>query len=256
MLELFDTHVHLDAEAFDDDREAVIDRARAAGVTRFVTIGAGYGADSAGRAVALAEKYDCIWATVGIHPHDAASPVDVDKLQSLAQHPRVVAIGETGFDFFKEFAPRADQERWFRIHVQLSRDLRKPLVIHSRDSGEETLRVLKEEKAESGVFHCYPEDARFAARLRDMNFLISVPGIITFKKSEALRATLREIPLSQIMLETDAPYLAPEPYRGKRCESSFMVETARAIATLKGISIEEVAHSTTQTALRFFSIGG
>ena len=285
-MELFDTHSHLDSAVFDTDREEVLARARAAGVTRFVSIGAGAGpaapttgdtnapsgADmnplrtplaSAPQALKLAERHPFIWAAVGVHPHDSRIESEESferhraELRELAHHPRAVAIGETGLDFFYDFSPKVDQFRWFESQIDLAKELGKPLIIHSRNAGMESLNLLTERGAHEvgGVFHCYSESAEFAATLRKINFMISIPGIVTFKKSQNIRAAVAGAPLEQIMLETDGPYLAPEPYRGKRCESSFMVKTAEMVAQIKGISLEEVARITTANALRFFKIG-
>ena len=253
---LFDSHTHLDADAFKEDQSAVIERALAAGVRRIVTIGASEGFKSADRAIALAEKYDFIWASAGIHPHDAATPIDIKALESLLLHPRVVAVGETGLDYFKEWSPRELQDRWFRAQIELALSVKKPLIIHSREAAEQCLEILRSYHAErvGGVFHCYSEDAAFAEKLKEINFLVSIPGSITFKKAEKLRDAVKAIPLAQIMLETDAPYLAPEPHRGKRCESSQMVETALAVAKIKAVSVEHVAQVTTSTASTFFKI--
>lgn len=262
MLELIDSHTHLDAKDFDTDRESVIQRAKDAGVTRLISIGAGYGAESAARAIAISEKYDFVWASVGIHPHDAKSDPDQNPdqttiIRSLALHPRAVAIGETGLDFYRDWgAPRELQEKWFRFQIALAIELNKPLIIHSREAGNDCLKMLRDGGAEKcgGVFHCYAENEIFAAELRKINFLISIPGTLTFKKADALRAIVKEVPLEQIMLETDAPYMAPEPHRGKRCESSFMVETAKMLAKVKGLSLEQVAAQTTKTAEMFFKL--
>lgn len=255
-IELFDTHTHLDATDFDQDRDEVITRARAAGVTRILTIGAGYGIDSAARAIAIAEKHDNIWASAGVHPHDASHPLDVDALRTLAGHPKVRAIGETGLDFFKEFSPRAEQERWFEAQVALAIEVGKPIIIHSREAGKECIDRLENWGASKvgGVFHCYAEDSEFAVKLRKINFLVSFPGSLTFKKATALRETASKIPLEQIMLETDAPYLAPEPFRGKRCESAFTLETAKMLAQIKNLTLEEVAAQTTKTAREFYKV--
>jgi len=252
---LVDSHTHLDAEAFNEDRDAVIERAVNAGVTRLITIGAGRGIDSARAAVALAANNAHIWATVGIHPHDTGADLALPEIETLASHPRVVAIGETGLDFFRDWAPVDKQHRYFEKQIELALRVKKPLIIHSRDAGSQCLEILQRLGAAQvgGVFHCYSEDAAFAQTLRTMNFLVSFPGALTFKKSTATREICKNIPLDQIMVETDAPYLAPEPYRGKRCESSFVVETARCLATVHGIPFEEVARITTANALRLFS---
>jgi TatD DNase family protein len=255
-LELFDTHVHLDSTDYDADREEIIERAHSAGVSRFVSIGAGYGSESAKRAIAIAASHPRIWASAGIHPHDAANPLEPEKLLELASNARVVAIGETGLDFHYDFAPRKEQEGWFQAQIEIAKKLKKPLIIHSREAGPECLQILTDSHASEvgGVFHCYSEDAAFARKLRDINFMISIPGTVTFKKAEGVRATVKDTPLEQIMLETDGPFMAPTPYRGKRCESAFMVETAKVVAALKDISLEELAKVTTQNALRFFKL--
>lgn len=255
-MELIDTHIHLDSADFASDLDQVIERGLAAGIVNFISVGAGYGADSAGKAIAIAEKYPCVYATVGIHPHDAATAFDPDFLRPLAAHPKVVAIGETGLDFYQDWSPRDRQEMWFRAQIETAIEAGKPLVIHSRDAGEECLRILKETGAEKtgGVFHCYAEDQHFAERLREINFMVSIPGTVTFKKADRLREIVRAIPLDQLMLETDGPYMAPEPYRGKRCESAYMTETAKAIAKVKGIGPEELAKITTENAKKFFRI--
>lgn len=251
-----DSHTHLDSEVFDEDREACIERAIAAGVTRMITIGAGQGIESARRAIALVERYPFIWATAGIHPHDAGADFDFSELETLARHPKVVAVGETGLDFFRDWSPVDKQYIYFERQIEIALAVRKPIVIHSRQAGEECVRILEQRGAQAvgGVFHCYSENAEFALRLRALGFLVSFPGFITFKKQDEARQVCSAIPLEQIMVETDAPYMAPEPHRGKRCEPSFVVETARQLATLKGVSLEEVAKQTTENALRLFSL--
>lgn len=255
-VQLFDSHTHLDADVFAEDRDEIIARARAAGVDYMLSVGAGYGIQGATRAIALAEQYPFIWASAGVHPHDAKEPLQIEQLREYARHPRVVAIGETGLDFYRDWAPREDQYEWFLAQISLALELKKPLIIHSREAGEECLSELEKEGAAAigGVFHCYAEDASFAARLREINFLVSFPGSITFKNAGSLRQTIKEIPIEQIMLETDAPYMAPVPYRGKRCESSFLIETAKVLAEIKEISLEECAAVTTQNAVKLFSI--
>jgi len=256
MLELVDTHTHLDSPEFADDQAEVIQRAVAAGVTKLVTIGASDGFDSAERAIALAEKYEYIWASVGIHPHDAPTPTDRERLMQLGGHPKVVAIGETGLDFFRDWSPKDLQEKWFRLQIEIARELKKPIIIHSRDAGPECLEILKAEQAADvgGVFHCFAENAEFALKLAEINFLVSFPGTLTFKKADSVRAAAIKIPIEQIMLETDAPYMSPSPLRGKRCESSYMIHTAAVLADIKNLSLEEVAKVTTQTACEFYRI--
>lgn len=254
MVSLVDTHTHLTAHEFDHDRAEVLLRAEGAGVTRFITIGAGYGRSSAEAAVALAESDSRVFASVGLHPNDAAEPFDAALLPPLASHPRVVAIGETGFDFYWKHATPTQQERWFRHQVELALEVRKPIVIHSREAGSECLALLSEYPVHEvgGVFHCFAEDSSFAEKLAPMNFLISVPGTVTFKKAEALRTVVREVPLEQLLLETDAPFLAPEPHRGTRNESAYMALTAQRIADIRGISLETLAQATNENAKRLF----
>jgi TatD DNase family protein len=254
MISLVDTHTHLTARDFDHDRAEVLARAEAAGVTRFITIGAGYGRASASAAVALAEHDSRVFASVGLHPNDAAEPFDESLLPPLASHPRVVAIGETGFDFYWKHATPAQQERWFRHQVELALQVRKPIVIHSREAGKECLALLNDYPVHEvgGVFHCFAEDIAFAEKLAPMNFLISVPGSVTFKKAETLRTVVREIPLHQLLLETDAPFLAPEPHRGTRNESAYMVLTAERIAEIRDIPLETLAQATNENVKRLF----
>ena len=217
MIEFFDSHTHLDSEEFDADREQVIERAQKAGVTRILSVGASDGFESAKRVIALVEKYPFIWASAGIHPHDAETEFNPDYLDELLTHPKVRAVGETGLDFFRDWSPRDLQEKWFRAQIKAAKKVSKPLIIHSREAGNECLAILQEEEAKTvgGVFHCYAEDATFAEKLRKINFLVSFPGTITFKKADNVREAASNIPLEQIMIETDAPYMAPVPYRGK-----------------------------------------
>jgi TatD DNase family protein len=258
--EIIDTHVHLDAPAFDEDREACIERAVAAGVTTMISIGAGYGGlSSAYKSIELAERYPFIWATVGIHPHDADAAFDINVLKDLAKHPKVVAIGETGLDFFKKLSEPERQYRAFEAQIDIAKEVKKPLVIHSRDAGEECLRILTERDAAQvgGVFHCFAEDAAFAERLWKIGFYVSFPGVITFKKSERTRQICSEIPLEQILIETDGPFMAPEPHRGKRCEPAFVVETAKRVAEIKGLTLEQAtAITSANTRALFFRTQG
>jgi len=254
-IELIDSHCHLDMEPFDGDRDDCIARASKAGVTKLITIGTGSGLHGARRAIALAEKYPNVWASVGIHPHSSGEAFDRAELETLARHPKVVAIGETGLDFFRDWAPVDKQRAVFREQIALARLVSKPLIIHCREAGQECLQTLLEHKAADvgGVFHCFSEDAVFAKKLRTIGFLVSFPGQITFKNAGLVRDTCRDIPLEQMLVETDSPFLAPEPQRGKRCEPAFVVHTAHKIAEVKGLSFEEVAAITTRNTLTLFS---
>jgi TatD DNase family protein len=253
-IELIDTHTHLDSPEFDADRAECVRRAQEAGIVRILTIGAADGLGSAKRAIALAREFPCVWAATGIHPHDAARPESPDELRELAQDQRVVAIGETGLDFFRDWSPKRDQYIWFERQIGLALELKKPLVIHSREAGKECLEVLKQNGASEvgGVFHCYAENANFAEKLREINFLVSFPGFITFKRSDDSRAIARDIPLEQMMIETDAPYMAPEPHRGKRCEVAHVRGTAEVIAQIKDLPLDEFARVTTINAMKLF----
>ena len=254
--ELIDSHVHLDAADYDADREVVLSRAIESHVTTLITIGASDGIDSAHRAIALAETHSNVWCTVGIHPHCAGKGLSIDEIKKLAPHPRVVGIGETGLDFFRDWAPVADQERFFREQIRLAKEIQKPLIIHSRDAGARCLEILTEERAETigGVFHCFAEDAAYAQLIWKLNFYVSFPGVITFKKAIKAQEAAKEIPLERILIETDGPYLAPEPFRGKRCESAHVKITAEALAKLKGVTFEAVAKQTTENSKRLFKI--
>ena len=252
---LIDTHCHLPSLTHKPLEQILAD-AQAAGVTRMVCIGAADGIDSARAAVALAEQYDNVWASVGVHPHDAGNFTEVTELEQYLAHDRVVAIGETGLDFFKEWAPFPEQRMLFRNSIAMAKNCGKPLIIHCRDAHAETLATLEEcgAAAVGGVFHCYAEDEEFAKKLRDINFLVSLTGILTFKNAAKLRAAVRNIPLEQIMLETDCPYMAPEPHRGKPAEPSHVRIIAETLAAVHETSVEHVARVTTATAERFFSL--
>lgn len=254
-MELIDTHCHIT----DKDPgyvEAITERAANCSVNRFICIGASRGIDSAKQAVALAEKYPHIWATIGIHPHDADDFKNVDQIRDLARHPKVVAIGETGLDYFRDWAKKENQLVIFKAQIALAKEVKKPLVIHSREAASDCLEILKQEGAElvGGVYHCYAEDADYAKKIRELNFLVSFTGNVTFKKADKIQLAARNIPLSQIMLETDAPYMAPEPFRGKESEPMHVYQVATKIAELKGQTLEEVARITTENALRLFGL--
>ncbi len=254
-MNLIDTHCHLPSLEHSPLPE-ILERAEKAHVTKMVCIGAGSAKDAAFEAVALAEKYPQVWASVGIHPHDAGSTTDIEGLKSLFAKPKVVALGETGLDFFRDWAPKDKQVELFESSIILALELNLPLIIHCRAAEEDTLATLKKLGAEKvgGVFHCYGGDAPLAAVLREMNFLVSITGTVTFKGAHALRETVKEIPLTQLMLETDAPYMAPEPFRGGPSEPAHVLQVAQMIAKVKGITVEEVAETTTATALKFFRI--
>jgi TatD DNase family protein len=253
---LVDSHCHLDEARFDSDRDAVIARALAAGVTRMVTIGASGGMQANHDAIALAAQHAGIFATVGIHPHEAStvSPAVVDELARLAYAPKVVAIGETGLDYYYDNSPRPVQREVFRQFIHLARMLRLPIVVHLRDAYEDALTILREENAAGtgGVMHCFSGDRAQAKSVLDLGFDISFSGVVTFKNADELRAVARMVPADRFLVETDAPFLAPLPYRGKRNEPAYVVHTAAAVAEARGQTLEEIAAVTrTNTERRF-----
>ena len=253
---IIDTHIHLTADDFQKDLDNFLKEALAANVRYFICIGAGYGIETARSALSLANQYDNIFASTGIHPHDADESYEMDLLFKLASKEKVVAIGETGLDFYYENSSKENQYKCFKEQIALAKEVGKPLIIHCRDAAEEVLSVLKKEDAQKigGVFHCYSESADFAKELAAINFMVSFPGILTFKKSEALRRAAKDIPLSQIMLETDAPYLSPEPKRGKLCHPAYIKYTAEKLAEVKNLTLKEVEKATSNNAIQFFNL--
>ncbi len=256
-LMLVDSHCHLDFPDFAPERDAVVARARAAGVATMVTISTKLTGFPAVRAIA--ETYPEIWCSVGVHPHEAAVEEGADEpqqLAALAAQPRVIGIGETGLDYYYEHSPREAQKRAFRAHCAAARATRLPLIVHSRDADEDMAEILAEESQDGalrGLLHCFSSGAALARRALELGFFISISGIVTFKAAEPLRAILRGLPLDRLLVETDAPYLAPVPLRGKRNEPAFVVHTAAAVAALKGVSREALAEATTANFFRLFN---
>jgi len=250
-----DSHCHLDFPEFAPELTAVLDRARAAGVRHFLTIGTGLARFPAVRAIA--ESAPDIHCTVGVHPHDAQKePVGPELLLSEAAHPKVVGFGETGLDYYYGHSPREAQIANFRSHIAAARQSGLPIVIHTRDAEDDTIAILEEEQAVgpvTGVIHCFTGTSRLAGAALELGLHISVSGIATFKKSEMLRATLKEVPLNRLLIETDCPYLAPQPVRGKRNEPAFVVHTAAMLAELKRITAAELGQVTTENFFRLFS---
>jgi TatD DNase family protein len=269
---LIDSHAHLDDPSFHSDLAEVIERAADAGVTRIISIGAGGGdseknKDGLGSArsiVSIIDRFPNVYATVGVHPHDAAKAIEFGNyystLKDLATHPKVVAIGEIGLDLFRDWAPIEMQRQVFRSLIELALEVGKPVIIHSRNAADsnniakecyETLVSYGAQKI-GGVFHCFSESAEFAQALREINFRVSFPGSLTFRKANELRQVAAAIPLDQILVETDAPYMAPEPYRGKRCESMFVSEIALVLSELKRISYAECCETLTSNTEKLF----
>jgi TatD DNase family protein len=253
---LVDSHCHLDFPEFAPELDAVVARARDAGVGVCVSIGTKLKNFAAVRAVA--ERFDNVWCSVGIHPHEAEQELleSAQPLIAAAQHPKVVGIGETGLDYYYEHSPRAQQIANFRAHIEAARRTGLPVIVHTRDADDDTIAVLREEMAAApftGLIHCFTGTKRLADAALDLGFCISVSGIATFKKSDELRAVLKDVPLDRLLVETDAPYLAPMPHRGKRNEPAFVAYTAAALAALKGVSAEELASVTTENFFRLFT---
>jgi TatD DNase family protein len=253
---LIDSHCHLDNPQFDPDRDAVIARAVAAGVGRMVAIGTGEGPPDLEAAIRLADRYDCFHATVGLHPHDAgkSTPEILNRLASLLKHPKVIALGEIGLDYHYDHAPHDVQRKVFVEQMRLAQDARKPIVIHTREAWEDTLALLEEHWKPTGlpgIMHCFSGTASEAERCVALGFYLSFGGIVTFPKALDLQEAARIAPADRILVETDAPYLAPVPKRGKRNEPAFMVETAAKLAALRGVSLEEIAATTTENFTRF-----
>jgi TatD DNase family protein len=256
---LIDSHAHLDFEDFAGDLEAVTARARVSGVARVVAIGLWRNDADFGNALELATLQPGFYsATIGIHPHECARVPEADwaRAAELASHPLVVAVGETGLDFHYDLSPRAVQESCFRRSIQLAHRLGKPLVIHVREADEACLRVLRQEgiPAAGGVIHCFTGDARAARSYLDLGLHVSVSGIITFKTAEAIREAVRLVPDDRLMVETDAPFLAPVPFRGKRNEPAHVRLVAEKVAEVRGQPVERVAELTTANTRRLFGL--
>ena len=253
---LIDSHCHLEYKGLVEDQDAVLDRARAAGVGGFLSISTRQ--REWAQVVATTERHDDIWASVGIHPHEADGHADLCEaaLLAAAEHPRVIAIGETGLDYYYDHSDRAMQQALFRRHIAVSRQTGLPLIIHTRDAEADTAAILTEEM-EQGAFpaliHCFTASAEFGAKMLDLGLTISISGIVTFKNAKDLQAVAAQVPEDRLLVETDAPFLAPVPHRGKVCEPSFVADTARFVADLRGTSAEALAEVTTANFLKLFS---
>ena len=255
---LIDSHCHIDDARFDDDREAMLQRARDAGIGHFVTIGCDL--ETSRAAVTLAQRHPFISATVGVHPHEVKHIQDgwYDELRTLAKSKGVVAYGEIGLDYHYDHSPREVQRQRFHEQVRLARELRLPLIIHTREAQEDTITILKDEKAGEvgGVFHCFAGDAWLAKDALDLGLYLSFSGVITFQNATMLRDIVKTVPLDRTLVETDSPYLAPVPHRGKRNEPAYVRHIAEKIAELHGISVKEIEDATTQNTKRLFRISG
>jgi TatD DNase family protein len=249
---LIDSHCHLDDKQFDPDRDAVIQRALEAGVERMMAIGTGDGPPDLEAALRLARRHDFIYATVGVHPHDAAkaTPETFAALEALAADTKVLAIGEIGLDYHYDFSPRNVQREVFVEQLKLAGRAGKPIVIHTREAWDDTLLVLREHWSGGGIIHCFSGGPGEARQALDLGFHLSFGGVLTFPKADALREAARLGPEDRLLVETDAPYLAPVPKRGKRNEPAFMLETARRLAEVRGVAPERIAEVTTENFAR------
>ena len=253
---LVDSHCHLDFPDFADDFPAVLERARAAGVQTLQTISTRLSAADA--ILAVASRDPDIWCSVGLHPHEAATEEDVspERIVALSDHSDVIGIGETGLDYYYEHSPRERQLASFRNHIEASRRTGLPLIVHARDADDDTVAVLKDEYERGpfpGLIHCFTAGRDLARAALGIGFLISISGIVTFKKAQNVHEAAREVPLDRLLVETDAPFLAPVPHRGKRCEPAFVAQTAAAVAELRGADSARVAAATTDNFFRLFS---
>jgi TatD DNase family protein len=248
-MQLVDSHAHIDFPQFADDREAMFDRARAAGVEMLLAIGTGPGPEKLDAAIPFAEQHDWIYASIGVHPHEAKDVTwqHLERLTQLAEHPKVIAWGEIGLDYFYDHSPRDVQDRVFRDQLALAEQAKLPIVIHCRDAWTDTLKVLEEvwkPTGLGGILHCFTSTLEDAQRGLDMGFLISFAGNSTYPKASNLRDVAKGLPLEKILIETDAPFLAPQGYRGKRNEPAYVGEVAKAIASVRNLATEEVAAAT------------
>jgi TatD DNase family protein len=248
---LIDSHCQLDSAEFDIDRDAVIQRAIDAGIDHMMAIGTGSGPPDLEAATRLADRYDVFYATAGIHPHDAAkaTPADFKHLADLLRHPKVLAVGEIGLDYHYDFSPRDTQQAVFIEQMSIAAAARKPIVIHTREAWDDTLALIAKHWSPhslGGIMHCFSGGPADAQRALDLGFYLSFGGIVTFPKALDVQSAAREVPRDRILLETDAPYLAPVPKRGKRNEPSLMVHTAQKLAELRGESLEDISLVTTE----------
>ncbi|MET0363770.1 MAG: TatD family hydrolase [Sphingobium sp.] len=251
-----DSHCHLNYKGLVEDQAAVLERARAGGVSRMLNIAtrASEWADVLG----TAEREPDVWATIGIHPHEADTHPEVDtaRLVAGASHPRIVGIGETGLDYYYDHSDRQRQQDSFRSHIAASRETGLPIIVHTRDAEEDTAAILREEMEKGvfpGVIHCFTASDAFADIALDLGFYISLSGIVTFKNAKALQETARRLPNDRLLIETDSPFLAPIPHRGKACEPLFVADTARFLAGLRGVSVETLAERTSANFTALFS---
>ncbi|MGQ9687898.1 MAG: TatD family hydrolase [Desulfobaccales bacterium] len=258
MLHLADAHAHLDELQLCDQKEAVLLRARKAGVRLIINVG--IGRENSRRVLATADRYPEVFATVGVHPHGVANlrPADLETLAHLAAHPKCVAVGEIGLDFYHRRSPEEAQKHWFREQLGLAHTLHKIVVIHTREATAATLEILREHRREllGGVMHCFQGNLAEAQAFLDLGFYLSFSGIITFPKAEPLRRVVGRLPLDRLLVETDCPYLAPQPWRGKVNEPAYLTAIAATLAAIHGLSLKEAARLTWHNTLAAFGLDG
>ena len=253
---LVDSHCHLNDISYEADRESVLQRARAEGVTTFLTICTKL--SDVQEIFLISQADDSIYCSVGVHPHEAQEAIEkgslYEELTNLGNHNKVIGLGETGLDYYYEHSPKEAQKSAFSLHIQAALALDLPLIVHTREAEEDTIALLSAASPKvRGVIHCFSGTQALADAALGLGFYVSISGIITFKNAENLREIVKTIPIDRLLLETDAPYLAPIPYRGKRNEPAFMTETAKTVAMLKGVSIETLAQQTTENFYRLFN---
>ena len=258
-MELIDSHAHINFPQFAEDREAMLERARAAGITTLLAIGTGPGPEKLDSALPFAEKHDWIYATVGIHPHEAKEVTrqHLDELARLSKHAKVIAWGEIGLDYFYYHSPRETQHRVFREQMALAAQERLPIIIHCRDAWSDCMNMLEEHWKPTGIggiLHCFSSSLEDARRGIEMGFLISFAGNSTYPKAQNLRDVAKALPLEKILIETDSPYLAPQAYRGKRNEPAYVAEVARMLASVRDLSADEIAAATSENFRRLFRL--
>ena len=253
---LFDTHVHLNAEQYKEDLVEVIERAQSEGVVNMIVVG--FDRPTIEKAIALVEQYDFLYAAVGWHPVDAIdmTEADLEWIEELAAHPKVVALGEMGLDYYWDKSPKEIQKEVFRKQIALAKRVKLPIIIHNREATQDIVNILKEEGAKEvgGVMHCFSGSEEIAKECMEMNFYISFGGPVTFKNAKKVKEVAAEIPLDRLLIETDCPYLTPHPFRGKRNEPAHVKLVAEAIALLKNLPFEEIANVTTENAKKLFGI--
>jgi TatD DNase family protein len=256
---LIDSHCHLEYKGLVEDQQGVLARARAAGIGGFLSISTRQ--REWDQVITTAEREADVWASVGIHPHEADGHADMGEgaLLEMAAHPRVIAIGETGLDYYYDHSDRETQKALFRRHIAVARETGLPLIIHTRDAEEDTAEILAEEMEQGAypaLIHCFTASADFARKVLDLGLTISLSGIVTFKNAKALQAIATDLPEDRVLVETDAPFLAPVPHRGQVCEPAFTADTARFVADLRGVSPEALAETTTRNFARLFTKAG